>query len=106
MQIAEKYRKDYELSLEKIKEARRGLIQGLQENTALAVFPSQANYVMAEIINGMSAQELTGRLLTKHDILIKDLSFKIKRGDRQFIRLAVRDEADNEILLAALREEL
>lgn len=106
MQIAEKYRKDYEVSLVKIKEARRILIQGLQENAALTVFPSQANYVMAEIVNGMSAAELTGRLLTKHDILIKDLSSKIKRGGRQFIRLAVRDEADNEMLLAALRKEL
>lgn len=106
MQIAEKYRKEYEVSLVKIKKARRSLMQGLQDNPALAVFPSQANYVMAEIINGMSAEELTGRLLTKHDILIKDLSSKIKREDRQFIRLAVRDEEDNEILLAALREEL
>lgn len=106
MQVAEKYRKDYEVSLKKIKEARRKLIEGLQKNTALAVFPSQANYVMAEIINGVSAGELTGRLLTGHDLLIKDLSAKIKRGDRQFIRLAVRDGSDNEMLLEALREEL
>lgn len=106
MQVAEKYRKDYEVSLKKIKEARRKLIEGLQKNTALAVFPSQANYVMAEIINGVSAKELTGRLLTGHDLLIKDLSAKIKRGDRQFIRLAVRDGSDNEMLLEALREEL
>lgn len=106
MQIAEKYHKDYEASLEKVKETRRSLIQGLRENPALVVFPSQANYVMAEIISGMSAEELTGRLLTKHDLLIKNLSRKIRRGDRQFIRLAVRDEADNQMLLAALREEL
>lgn len=106
MQIAEKYRKDYDASLVKVKEARRSLIQGMQENPALTVFPSQANYVMAEIINGMSAEELAGRLFTKHDILIKDLSSKISRGDRQFIRLAVRDEVDNGMLLAALREEL
>lgn len=106
MQIAEKYRKDYEVSLKRMKAARRNLIQGMKENPALLVFPSQANYVMAEIINGMSAGELTGRLLTKHNLLIKDLSFKIKRGKRQFIRVAVRDAADNEMLLAALREEL
>lgn len=106
MQIWEKYRKDYEASLAKVKEARRRLIQGLKENTALTVFPSQANYVMAEIINGVSAEELTGRLLAEHQILIKDLSSKIKRDGRQFIRLAVRDERDNEKLLTVLREEL
>ncbi len=106
MQIAEKYRKDYEISLEKVKTARRSLMRGLRENPALAVFPSQANYVMAEVINGMKAEKLIEQLLIKHHLLIKDLSSKIKRGGRQFIRLAVRDEADNEMLLAALREAL
>jgi len=106
MQIAEKYRKDYEISLEKVKMARCSLIRGLQENSALTVFPSQANYVMAEIINGMSAEKLIEQLLTKYNVLIKDLSSKIKRDGRQFIRLAVRDEGDNEMLLAALREAL
>lgn len=106
MQIMEKYRKDYEVALEKIKEARRVFIQGLQENTSLVVFPSQANYVMAEIIGGISAEELTKRLLIKHNLFIKDLSSKIERDGRQFIRLAVRSEEDNEMLLAALQEEL
>lgn len=106
MQIAEKYRKDYQISLEKLKRARRNLIRELQENPAIRVFPSQANYVMAEIINGMDTGELAGRLLTGHDLLVKDLTAKVGRGDRQFLRLAVRDEADNAVLLAALQEEL
>lgn len=106
MQIAEKYRKDYEISLKRIKEARCSLMEELKKNPSLRVFPSQANYFMVEIINGMSAEELTGRLLTKHDLLIKDLSAKIMRDGRQFVRLAVRNETDNEVLLAALREEL
>lgn len=106
MQIAEKYRKDYQISLEKLKRARRNLIRGLQENPAIRVFPSQANYVMAEIINGMDTGELAGRLLTGHDLLVKDLTAKVGRGDRQFLRLAVRDEVDNAVLLAALQEEL
>lgn len=106
MQIAEKYRKDYEFSLDRIREVRRGLMRGLRENPALTVFPSQANFCMAEITNGMSAGELTERLLTKHNLLIKDLSSKILRDGRQFIRLAVRNEADNEVLLEALRREL
>lgn len=82
MQIAEKYQKDYEGSLTKVKNVRSGLIQGLQENAALAVFPSQASYVMVEITNGMSVEELTRRLLTKHNILVKGLSPKIKREGR------------------------
>ena len=45
------------------------------------------------------AKELTRRMLVKHRILIKDLSEKIRTG--QYIRLAVRDEKDNNKLLAA-----
>lgn len=106
MQIAEKYRKDYEISLSRIKKARRIFVQELSRNPALRVFSSQANYIMAEIVNGMSSSELTERLLIGHNLLIKDLSSKVRRDGRQFIRLAVRNETDNGILLTALQEEL
>lgn len=61
---------------------------------------------MVEITNGMSAGELTRWSITKHNILVKGLSPKIKREGRQFIRLSVRDETDNGKLLVALRKEL
>lgn len=50
-------------------------------------------------VNGVT---LTKRLLLEYDLLIKDLSRKIRMGDRQFVRLAVRDRADNLRLVAAL----
>lgn len=106
MQITEKYQKDYEISLDKIKEVRRIFMQELKKNTSLKVFPSQANYVMAEIVNGMTAGELTRRLLIKHNMFIKDLSGKVKMRNRQFVCLAVRSAEDNEKLLEALRGEL
>lgn len=81
-------------------------MQELSRNPALRVFSSQANYIMAEIVNGMSSSELTERLLIGHNLLIKDLSSKVRRDGRQFIRLAVRNETDNGILLTALQEEL
>ena len=44
-------------------------------------------------------------LLLKKDILIKDLTKKVGKADgRQYIRLAVRDEKDNDALVAALKE--
>ena len=45
-------------------------------------------------------------LLLKYNLFIKDLSKKVKLGDRQFIRLAVRNEGDNNKLLSALKEIL
>ena len=37
---------------------------------------------------------------------MKDLSSKVHRQDKQYLRLAVRDTRDNDQLIAALRQEL
>lgn len=101
MQIMEKYNKDYEKSLLKIWESRDKLISGLREIPFLRVFPSQANYVMCELIKGTSS-DLCASLLEKN-ILIKDLTEKINNG-KQYIRIAVRDDEDNAVLVSLLKE--
>lgn len=104
LQIAEKYKIDYLNSLEKIKETRREFIKSLEKIGYLRIIPSQANYIMAEIKeNTISASELSKILLLKYNILIKDLSGKIKTG-KQMIRIAVRNEADNNRLVHALQD--
>ena len=103
MQIMEKYNKDYVASLAKLRTARAKLVQGLENIPYIKVFPSQANYVMCEL-SGITGHELCC-LLLKKDILIKDLTKKVGKADgRQYIRLAVRDEKDNDALVAALKE--
>ena len=103
MQIMEKYNKDYVASLVKLRTARAKLVQGLESIPYIKVFPSQANYVMCEP-SGITRHELCC-LLLKKDILIKDLTKKVGKADgRQYIRLAVRDEKDNDALVAALKE--
>lgn len=106
MQIEEKYKQDYIDALQMIKTVRRKFISALMSIPSLRVIPSQANYVMVELVNGMCAKELTKVLLVKYNLLIKDLSGKIKLDNRQYIRLAVRNEQDNERLICALREVL
>jgi len=103
MQITEKYKKDYSRALKLLSAERRRFSQLLGETGCLRVFPSQANYIMAELTNGMTAGELTAMLLEKN-ILIKDLSEKIKDKNRQLIRLAVRSTEDNDAFLRAFRE--
>ena len=104
LQIAEKYKAEYLNSLEKIKETRREFIKSLEKIGYLRIIPSQANYIMAEIKeNTISASELSKILLLKYNILIKDLSGKIKTG-KQMIRIAVRNEADNNRLVHALQD--
>lgn len=101
MQIEEKYKDDYLAALERLKRERNRFIGKLEEIPGIRVIPSQADYLMVELTNGMTAKELTGRLLADHELLIKDLSQKIPDG--QFVRLAIRNTEDNNVLLNALK---
>lgn len=102
MQIAGKYETDYADGLKRYKEQRYHLQEGLNKISGIRVIPSQANYIMVELIC-MTAKELTKKMLTKHSILIKDLSEKIKDGE--YVRFAIRNKEDNDRLLYALQEE-
>ena len=103
LQIAEKYQAEYRTGLVRLREARAQMAEGLAHIPGLSVLPSQANYLMVELCDGISAAELTKRLLSEESILIKDLSTKVKRDGRQFVRLAVRTVEENERLVAALQ---
>ena len=105
MQIAEKYRKDYDKALERFYQVRRDFVEGLAKIPGLHCYPSQANYIMCRLTGDLTAGQLTERLLTGYNILIKDLSGK-KGLDGEYIRLAVRRSEENDSLLAALAEIL
>lgn len=103
MQIAEKYKKDYVKAMEVFKIERNRFEKELKKIPELRVIHSEANYMMIEIVKGPSSHELLNNLLSKHNILIKDLHSKT---GGQYIRVAVRNEDDNNQLLLALKEEL
>jgi histidinol-phosphate/aromatic aminotransferase/cobyric acid decarboxylase-like protein/choline kinase len=100
LQIMEKYKKDYIKGIAAFRKERARLAAALGQLGGLRVVPSQANFLLVELVGGISSTELTKRLLVEHDIFIKDLSAKIKGG--QYIRLAVRDKKDDDRLLEAL----
>lgn len=104
MQIEGKYKKDYEESLKKVREERKHLFDALENIPGIRPIPSQANFIMAELVGEITAGVLTEALLEKHDLFIKDLSKKVNGGE--YIRLAVRNREENNRLLKALREEL
>lgn len=106
MQIEEKYKKDYTVALEKFRIERTRYEAELASIDGLRVIPSQANYIMAEITNGMTAAELTRVLIVEHNILIKNLLAKVNGKGKQYIRLAIRTEEEDNKLIEALRKEL
>ena len=103
MQIYNKYEKLYKKSLDKIKISRKNFIRGLKEIEELAVLDSEANYVMVKILEKYTSKDLAEILLNKYDILIKDLKGKKGINDN-YIRLAIRDEKDNNYCLRAIKE--
>ena len=104
MQIGEKYQKDYAIALERIRAERTRFQNELAKIDGIRVIPSQANYVMVELDDGIDPKELLKKLLIDYNLLIKELT--TKTNGRNYLRLAVRNTEDNNQLLAALRKEL
>ena len=104
MQIYIKYIKDYEKAKELFRKERARFVEKLSETEGIRVLPSQANFLLIELTSGITAFELTEKLLNRHNILIKDLTSKL--GNDRFIRIAVKDTAENDKFLEALKESL
>ena len=104
LQIYEKYSKTYVAACDKIAEERKRFISELSKFKFLQVYPSQANFVLCRLKGGLQAKRLATDLLEKHNIFIKDLTGKDCLEPNKYIRLAVRDENDDNELLLALKE--
>lgn len=102
MQIFEKYKGDYTTAIEKFKEVRREYLEELSNVKNLRVVPTQANYVLCEILGDNTAYDITKRLLDEYDVFIKDLSSK-KGFNGQYIRVAVKRPEENRKLVEALK---
>lgn len=103
MQIAEKYKKDYAVALDKFRAERKRFENELNNINGIRVIPTQANYFMVELIGKTNAEELTKKMLLVHNILIKDLSSKV---GKQYIRIAIRNTEDNDRLIEAFKTEV
>ena len=105
MQIASKYRKDYENALARFREERISFQHALADIDWIRVIPSQSNYIMVELVNGIEAEWLKQKMLIDEEIFIKTLGKKIKNG-KNYLRLAIRDHSDNTRFIEALKRVL
>lgn len=103
MQIYGKYENDYKRGCEKFIAERNRFHNALQSIPFLRVIPSQANYFLCEVLPPYSSSKLTQDLLKKN-ILIKDCSTKKMFDGRNYIRIAIRDAHDNDMLVDNLKK--
>lgn len=101
LQIFEKYKSDYDKALEDFKATRKDFCRDLEQLAHLRVIPSQANYVLCELVGSLTATDMTKVLLDKHTIFIKDLTNK-KGIDGEYIRVAVKRPEENKQLVEAM----
>lgn len=91
-------------TIEFIRQERRSFYDRLSTFKQLKVYPSSANFLLAEITDGMSSMELRDRLMHQR-LLIRDCT-NFMGLSPQFFRIAVRTAEENERLLEALKRIL
>ena len=101
MQIVDKYKKDFKQAMIQFVNVRNDYYNSLVKIPNLKVHPSQANFIMIELLNGYTSKFVTEKLLAKYNVFIKDLSPKTG-FDGEFIRIAVKTPEENQSLLDGL----
>lgn len=104
MQIFGKYESDYLAACRKFIAERSRFELLLREIPYMRVLPTQANYFCIELTGKYSSAELTKLLLERYNIMVKDCDSKNGLKGRNFIRISVRSQQDNDQLIAALKE--
>lgn len=106
LQIYEKYSKTYALACDSIAEERARFINELSKIKGIHVFPSQANFLLCRLDGKIRSDELAVKLLEECNIFIKDLTGKKCFDEPRYIRLAIRNHEDNNIIINALKNIL
>ena len=102
MQIFNKYESFYKAACEKFVSERSRFAERLSAIPYLRVIPSQANYFLCQVTKHYTSRQLTEKLLNDYNILIKDCDNKTGLEGKNYIRIAIRDQQDNDRLVDAL----
>ena len=103
MQIYTKYERDYQKACARFVAERADFEQKLRHIPFLRVMPTQANYFLCEVLPPFTAREVVIKVLKTFNILTRDCSGKPGLRDGQYMRIAVRDHADNTRLVESLK---
>lgn len=96
------YAKEYSVACGQLVRERERFISELSKFN-IKVYDSQANYVLIKL-NDMNSLDFCVRMLNEYNILVKDLYEKDYFGKQNYIRVAIRDTADNDLFLRAMQE--
>jgi len=69
----------------------------------IKIYPSRANFVLIELLNGLLAEEVSAKLLCDFGVYVRNCNDKIGLNG-EFIRVAARSSHENKIILKALED--
>ena len=104
MQIYPKYREDYKHACDQFIQTREDFELELRKIPFLKVMPSQANYFFLEVLPPYQPLKLCAILLEKYNILASACLAKKGIAPNRYMRIAVRNHADNDKFVAALKD--
>lgn len=106
MQIFGKYSNDYQNACMKFISERERFQKEMSKINGVRVIPSQANFFMIEVCAKYTSEQLAEILLKNYNIFIKSCNTKHGLENKNYIRIAVRNTSENNILLNALKDIL
>jgi histidinol-phosphate/aromatic aminotransferase/cobyric acid decarboxylase-like protein len=83
----------------------QSFFQQLAACSSVKVYPSMANFVLVELLDGVRADDLVQHLLIRHGVYVRTCSDKIGL-DGEFVRIASRGQHDNQRIIEALTDVL
>lgn len=76
-------------------------IKKLETFNNIKAYPTKANFILIELLNGLNAEEITTDLLCDFGVYVRNCDDKIGL-DGQFIRVAARSMEENRVIIKAL----
>jgi histidinol-phosphate/aromatic aminotransferase/cobyric acid decarboxylase-like protein len=96
---------DYRDSLRRLWQDRRAMGERLRRLEGVTVYPSQANFFLVRLPDGVSGTACRDHLLTEHGVFVRECGNKIG-SDSRFLRLVVRRREEVDRLIAGLADFL
>ena len=80
-------------------------LKKLETQNTIKVYPSKANFVLIELLNGLSSVDCMLDLLVDDGVYIRECSDKKGLNDGDFIRVASRNFEDNLLMIEAFKRK-
>ena len=92
----------YEIVRKKYINESKLFFDKLLELKNIKIYPSRANFVLIELLNGLVADEVSAQLLCNYGVYVRNCNDKIGLNG-EFIRIAARSNYENGIIFKALK---